>query len=405
MDLKVRPVRDDEYRAYGLTAARGFGVDYDEEDQDRERELIPIENTLAAFSGEQLVGTEGMFAMTLAIPGARVPMAGITTVSVLPTHHRRGVLTAIMRRRLDGLHATGGWLAGLWASESRIYGRFGFGIATERAGIEIETARSGFAAPTADPGEIRLVDLDQALRVIPPIFEAAAASWPGMLARDEKWWKYIWHDPKDHRQGRSELLFAVHATGGVDDGYAVYRTRLVWGTGEESEVSVEDLVTTSDAAYAGLWRYLLDIDLMPRLVAFRRPVDEPLRWMLGDRRAVRPRLDEGLWLRLVDVVPALEARRYPADGEVVLDLRDAFCPWNSGRHALAVVDGTGTCGPTSGPPDLALDVADLAAVYLGGVGLSTLARAGRVVENTPGAAARADTLFRGDRAPWCDRIF
>jgi predicted acetyltransferase len=405
MDLTVRPVRDDEYAAYGRTAARGFGVDYDADDQARERELIPLENTLAAFDDDQLVGTEGMFEMTLAVPGARVPMAGITTVSVLPTHHRRGALTTIMRSRLDRLHDHGSWLAGLWASESRIYGRFGFGVATERAGIEIETARSAFSAPSVDPGEIRLVETDEALRAIPPIFEAVATGWPGMLARDESWWKYIWHDPKDHRKGRSVLLFAVHSTGGVDDGYAVYRTKLEWGTGEDSELSVEDLVTTSDPAYAALWRYLLDIDLMPRLVAYRRPVDEPLRWMLADRRAVRPRLDEGLWLRLVDVKPALEARRYSADGAMVLDVRDAFCPWNTGRYSLQVEDGAGACQPTTGPADLGLDVADLAAVYLGGVSFFALARAGRVVEHTPGAAARADTSFRWHRAPWCDRIF
>lgn len=405
MDLVVRPVTDAEYKEYGKCIALAFGVDYNAEKQAQERELIPLEDTLAAFDGDLLVGSEGALRMTLAIPGAHVPMAGVTSVGVRPTHHRRGILTALMRARLDRMRDRGEWLAGLWASETMIYGRFGYGVATERLGLDIDTALAAFRAPVPEVGEVRLVEIDEAHSAIPPIYERATADWPGVLARGPEWWRNLWRDPKDDRAGRSALLFAVHASGGVDDGFAVYRTRLSWRTETRSEVLVEDLVPASDAAYAGLWRYLLDIDLMPHLVADRRPVDEPLAWMLHDRRALRTRRSEALWLRLVDVPAALMARRYSGDGSIVLEVIDEFCPWNGGRYRLTCTAAGAACERSSDGAQLTLRVAELGSVYLGAVSLSTLARAGLVREDGPGAAAHADSLLRWHRRPWCDRIF
>jgi predicted acetyltransferase len=401
--VSVRPVTHEEYREYGTCLATAFGSDYDPEEQARERELIPLADTLAAFDGDRLVGTEGVFRMTVTIPGSRVPMAGVTSVSVLPTHRRRGILTALMRHRLEDMHARGQWLAGLWASESLIYGRFGYGVATQRIRLEVDKRRSAFTGQPAR-GEVRLVTRGDAQRLIPPIYERAAAERPGMLGR-EGWWAPMWHDPKEQRGGRSGSQFAVHATDGTDDGYAVYRTRFDWLSQSTPEVLVEDLVTTSDAAYAGTWRYLLDIDLMQQAISNRRPVDEPLLWMLADRGAAQARLSEGMWLRLVDVPQALTSRTYTGEGSLVLEVHDTFCPWNDGRYALAAGGGGATCEPTSKPADLVLSAADLAAAYLGGVKLSSLVRAQRVTEARIGAAAAADALFGGLVVPWCDRVF
>jgi predicted acetyltransferase len=405
MDLVVRPVTDAEYPDYGKCMALAFGVDYDAEKQAQERQLIPIEDTLGAFDGDLLVGTEAAFRMTLAIPGARVPMAGVTSVAVRPTHHRRGILTAIMRARLDGMRDRGEWLAGLWASETVIYGRFGYGVATERLALDVDTARSAFRGPRVEGGEVRLVEKDQALEAIPPIYERATADWPGAVARDAAWWRHLWLDPKDDRAGRSALLFAVHSSDGEDDGFAVYRTKLSWQAGTRSEVLVEDIVPAGDASCAGLWRYLLDLDLMPHLLADRRPVDEPLAWMLHNRRALQARRSEALWLRLVDVPAALLARRYLGEGSLVLEVADDFCPWNGGRYRLTCGPDGASCERTSDAAQLTLETAQLASAYLGGVSIFTLLRAGLVREDVPGAAARADSLLRWHRQPWCDRVF
>ena len=401
--IAVRPVTHEEYADYGRCLATAFGSDHDPEEQARERDLIPLADTLAAFDGDRLVGTEGVFRMTLTIPGAQVPMAGVTSVSVLPTHRRRGVLTALMRRRFDDLHARGDWLAGLWASESTIYGRFGYGVATERIRLEVDKRRARFASPSST-GEVRLVGRAEAERVIPPIYERAAAQRPGMLSREE-WWAPMWHDPKERRQGRSGLLFAVHSTNGVDDGFAVYRTSFDWSGRTTPEVLIEDLISTTDAGYAGTWRYLLDIDLMQQAVSTRRPVDEPLAWMLADRGAAQSRASEGMWLRLVDVPVALAARAYGGAGSLVLEVEDAFCPWNTGRYRLSAETGGASCESTTEPADLALDAASLAALYLGGVRPSVLARAQRLWELTTGALGTADALFGWRLLPWCDRVF
>lgn len=399
----VRPVTHEEYAAYGRCLATAFGDDYDPEEQARERDLIPLADTLAAFDGDRLVGTEGVFRVSLTIPGARVPMAGVTSVSVLPTHRRRGVLTALMRRRFDDMRDRGQWLAGLWASESSIYGRFGYGVATERLRIEVDKRRSVFRGHPR-VGEVRLVSREEAERVIPPIFERMAAGRPGMMGRDG-WWAHMWHDPKERRAGRSGLLFAVHSTDGVDDAYAVYRTRFDWSGHTTPEVQVEDLASISDAGYAGTWRFLLDIDLMQQAVSARRPIDEPLRWLLADRGAMQARVTEAMWLRLVDVPAALAARAYPEPGRMVLEVVDGFCSWNAGNYLLTAGPDGATCEPTAQPADLVLDVADLAAIYLGGAAPSSLARAQRVRENRPGALATADRLFGWKLLPWCDRVF
>ena len=400
----IRPVTEAEYEAYGKCLAPAFGGDYDQDEQARERELIPLAETLAAFEGDRLVGTEGAFRMTVTIPGGEAPMAGVTSVSVLPTHRRRGVLTAMMRHRLEDMHYRGQWLAGLWASESMIYGRFGYGLATERLRLEVQKHRSAFAHASAAP-TVRLLERAEAGLVIPPIYARAASARPGMIARDSRWWTHLWHDPKEHRDGRSALLFAVHATGGLDDAYAVYRTRFDWASRSTSEVYVEDLVSTSDSGYAGTWRYLLDIDLLHLVVAGRRPLDDPLPWLLADRGAVSMTVMEAMWLRLVDVPVALAARAYPATDTLVLEVHDTFCPWNAGRYLLTTGPEGASCKSTSRQPDLVLGAAELAAIYLGGVRPSTLAQAQLVREDVQGALARADEVFRWLPVPWCDRVF
>jgi predicted acetyltransferase len=154
-------------------------------------------------------------------------------------------------------------------------------------------------------------------------------------------------------------------------------------------------------ARALLWEFLLDQDLTRTITWALAPADEPLWLMLTDADAVRLVLDAGLWVRLVDVPAALNARAYAADPDVVLEVADVFCPWNAGRYRLA----DGRCEPTDAEPDLALDAAALGAAYLGGTLLSELGLAGRVAELRPGALARASAAFRADVAPWCPEIF
>jgi predicted acetyltransferase len=318
-------------------------------------------------------------------------------VGVRPTHRRRGLLTAMMRRQLEDIRAAGEPVAALWASEGAIYGRFGYGIAARMASLTARrpAARLAAAPPVAD--SLRAGPAADHVENMRATYERVRGERPGMLDRPGAWWEARLYDPESDRKGAQPLQALV-----VPDGYALYAVR---GDRDEEgpagEVRIRELVAATPAARALLWDFLLDQDLTRTVTWPLAPADEPLWLMLTDPDAVRLVLQASLWVRIVDLPAALGARRYASDPDVVLDVADAFCPWNAGRHRLA----GGGCEPSHAEPDLALDAAALGAAYLGGTPLVDLAAAGRVTELRPGALARASAAFRADVAPWCPEIF
>jgi predicted acetyltransferase len=346
------------------------------------------------------VGGAGAFELDLTIPGARVRAAGPTVVGVLPTHRRRGVLRELMRVQLDDVHARGEPVAVLWASEGGIYGRFGYGLASICADAELRRPHTRFARAVDWPGSTRLVAVDEALALFPQVYESVAAETPGMFVRSPEWWEQrTLADSEWRREGGGELAFAVLELDGKPEAYAVYRLNFSYTDGVPTgKTVVIEAMGGTPAATAAVWRYLLDIDWMETVEAGLLPIDHPLHLLLLEQNRMRFRVGDGLWVRPVDVGAALAARSYSGDGELVLEVSDAFCPWNEGRHAL---DGS----TTKAAADLRLSVDALGSVYLGGFTFSDLARAGRVEEAKEGAVARADALFRTDRKPWCPEIF
>ena len=370
------------------------------------RETTEFERTLAFFDGKEIVATAGIFSYEMTVPGGTLPCGGVTRVSVLTTHRRRGLLTAMMRRQLDDMHQRGEPLAALYASEAPIYGRFGYGLSTYQAAVEIERPHAAFAKKVTGSGRLSMVDVPTAIDAFTRVWEQARRTQPGMLGLDERWMRLQMADLELHREGASPQYRVLHQTGGNPTGFAIYREKMDWdASGPNGTLRLEMLIAATAEAYAALWRHLLDVDLMVRVSAEMRPVDEPLRFLLADSRQPKTRIEDGLWLRLVDVAAALAGRRYAFDGRLVLRVRDAFCPWNDGQYELVGGPAGAECKPNSGSPDLALDAADLAALYLGGNRLRTLFEAGRVEELHPGAIARADAMFATDRAPWCPSHF
>jgi predicted acetyltransferase len=229
------------------------------------------------------------------------------------------------------------------------------------------------------------------------VYERVRGERPGLLDRPGPWWDARLYDPESRRRGAQPLRALV-----VPDGYAMYAVRPDHDDdGPAGEVGIRELVAVTPAARTLLWDFLLDQDLTRTVTWPLAPADEPLWLMLTDPDAVRLVLQPSLWARIVDLPAALGARRYACDPDVVLDVTDAFCPWNAGRYRLA----GGGCEPSHAEPDLALDAAALGAAYLGGTPLVDLAAAGRVTELRPGALARASAAFRADVAPWCPEIF
>ena len=394
-----------EVRPFFAAIEAAFGGHLDEPELAAELAIFEPDRALVATEGDTIVGGVGAASLTVSVPGGELPLAGITDVGVLPTHRRRGILTSLIRRQMDDLRDRGEPLAGLWASEGAIYGRFGYSPAAPSAQHTIQRARSAFAVPVPRTGTIRLMDKERALGVMPAPFEAARRERPGMMARSPAWWAESFADLESRRDGGTALIFAVHEAEGVD-GYAAYRIVHRWDHGASHNLErVFELVAANDAAYADLWRYCMDIDLVETIDAPLRPVDDPLPHLLADQRALETRIRDSLWLRPLDVAAALAGRRYAVEGTLMLEVADDFCPWNGGTYLLEAGPDGSTCKRGNGSVHLSLSVADLGAVYLGGTRPSVLARAGRIREHTAGALTLADAMFGWHRAPWCPNHF
>ncbi|MDQ2673980.1 MAG: GNAT family N-acetyltransferase [Chloroflexota bacterium] len=406
MDIDVRPF-EGEPRTFFEAGELAFGERLRDEDATAYESTFEPDRAIAAYDGERVVGTAGIFSFDFTIPGGVVPAAGVTFVGVQPTHRRRGVLRRMMRMQLDAIHDRGESIAVLWASEGSIYQRFGYGLSTIAIRFGVELERAAFRAPHTPSGTIRFVDVEEAKRVFPPVLDAVAPTRPGFFARTPAFWDAeVFRDPEHWRRGASAAFYVVHDVAGEVDGFARYRVRDAWeDSGPRSVVIVTEKLGLNPAADLDLWRFLLDIDLMAKLEYWNAAADDPLILSALEPRRLGLGYGDGLWLRVVDVSAALAQRRYAADGRLVLEVSDEFCPWNDGRWALTVEDGTPRVEPAADAADLALDVTDLGATYLGGFPFVQLADAARVRELQPGALTRADTMFRTPRQPWCPRVF
>lgn len=410
MTIETQPLEPQDWDDWYDRLGRAFGGPAEPpEERKLWRDLTEIERSLAAWDAGELVGTAGAFSFRVSVPGgAVVPAAGVTMVSVQPTHRRRGVLTAMMRRQLDDVRALGEPLAVLTSSEPPIYGRFGYGCASRQASMDMETARLRLAAPDGVEGvRLRLVAPEDAVEPCEAVYGRLVALRPGIPARRPGWERMPLLDPEQGREGAGELLCVLAETGGEVTGYARYAVKSQWNTaGADGTVVLRDLDAVDPVSYAALWRFLFGVDLTSRLVAGNRPVDDPVLRLVSDVRRCRVGVRDGLYVRLVDVGAALAARAYAAPVDVVLEVEDAFCPWNAGRWRLTGDTGGAACARSSDPADLALAVEDLAAVYLGGFGLAALAAAGRVRELRAGALTEASLAFRGGGLePWLPHGF
>ena len=409
MGYEIRPVEEERFAEFVEAAETAFGEESSEEGTRRFRAITELDRTVTAFDGDEIVGTNSSFAFSMTVPGGELPTAGITIVGVIPTHRRRGILRDMMRYQLEDVRRRGEPLAILWASEGNIYQRFGYGTAARMAFINILRERTAFLDSTPAVGQARLLSPEESLRAIPPIYDRVRAVTPGMYRRDAIWWKeHSFYDHKDVREGMSPLFRAVWTDDGDSQAYATYRLKNDWDidTGSPSGfVWVRELHATSPLALREMWRYIFGIDLVVRIKAFGQPVDDPLFFMVAEPRRLQTQLEDGLWLRVVDVRAALEGRSYAADGELNFLLRDEFCPWNEGRFKLEVKSGEGHLTETAGDVDLEMSARELGAIYLGGTPLTALVGAGRVVENAQGAARKADQMFYSEVTPRCTEEF
>lgn len=407
MGLEVRGITAAETERFIATMSTPFAFDIDDDPGMVERFSVLFEPDRArcAFDGADMVGTLGSFSLDMTVPGGHVPCAGTTMVTVLPTHRRRGVLRAMIAAHFEEARLRHEPIAALWASDSGIYHRFGYGMATVLAEAEIDRSHIHLHRLAPTPRPVRLVDAEDALEQIRPVFGRVARSRPGMYARSDGWWDRRLRDRPSDRQGATAFRYAVTEGGSGVDGYVQYRIKPgSWDSHHgDGKVVVRELVAENAGAAVSLWSYLLNHDLVATVSTGMLPEDSELFSMLDGWRRAMPRLVDQMWVRLLDVPAALEARRYSSDGTLDLGVHDPMEDTTT-TYRLTVEDGVGTIDRHLGDADVLLDVEDLGAAYLGRAHLRRLSRAGRL-SGSAEALALADAMFGWDPAPWCQEVF
>jgi predicted acetyltransferase len=409
MGTDLRVLRQDDWDEWYDNLIRAFGgVPESAEERELWRELTAYDRSIGVWDGERCVGTAGAFGFRMTVPGgASVPAAGVTMVGVAGTHRRRGVLTSMMRRQLDDVRSWGEPLAVLTASEPVIYGRFGYGAATYNVNADIDTTRVRLSVPPGtDDVRLRYAAPADVLDACEAVYARLVPGRPGMIARVPGWERLWLLDPESDRGGTSPLQCVVAERDGEVVGFVRYRVKADWEpAGPRGTVVLSDLEALDPATHGALWRFLFDLDLTSRIDVRRRPVDEAWQYLVSDVRRCSLLVRDSLHVRLVDVGAALQARTYQAPVDVVLEVEDSFCPWNSGRWRLSGDAKGASCDRTTDPADLALSVRELGAAYLGGVSLASLAGAGLVREVRQGALAEAAVAFGSAVAPWLPHGF
>lgn len=364
--------------------------------------IEPSRSFAARENGATVAGCAS-FPFEMTVPGGTVRCSGLTVVGVLPTHRRRGLLRSMMRAQLDDTRRRGEPIAALWASEDGIYGQFGYGIASFSGDIEVAKSMTAFAHPFEPRGECRILSETEALGPLSQAYERIRLSQPGMIRRTDEWWqKRRLADPENKRSGSGELNRVVLMLDGQPAGYALYRLNQKFDSGSTSGyVQVIEAMGAGPEATRELWHFLFSIDWVASVKGMLLPVDHPLFFLLKRPREMKYHLHDGLWVRLVDLPAALAARTLGDAAPVVVEVTDAFCPWNAGRWQLSSKGAE----RSTAAAELACDITTLGSVYLGGFSFTRLVQAGRVTELSEGAAARADLLFPTDKAPWCPEIF
>lgn len=400
MEIEIRTITDDERVDWIRAADVAFSHQAKDDEIEASLPVVETDRSFAALDGDRIVGTSAAITFRMMVPGgARIPTAGVTMVGVQPTHRRRGINTRMMTAVLDQAADRGEPLAALFASEGAIYGRFGYGLAVLFGELQAESARMEFVRGYERSGRVELLPKEQAMPLIDLVYDAAMR--PGGVERAptlrEQAFATVGED-KDR-----PWMYAVHFDDtGQADAYAVYWTKHNWPRGVPSgTVTVKECVASSPLGNADIWRFLFDVDLVATVEAWNRPADDPLLQLVREPRRLRFGVSDGLWVRVMDVVVALEARRYRTDGRIVFEVQDPFRPANDGRYELTVERGGGRCARTEAAADLSGTINMLGATYLGGSSFRQLWWASQVEERTPGSLDLADAMFASTPAPWC----
>lgn len=410
MDITLEDLGDDRLGDLLQTIVTSMGGPGHPTAVERWRQMSELELRVGAVDDDQggaVVGTLGGYSFELSLPGGgSVRTQGLTLVAVRPTHRRRGLLRRMIERAFEAAAQRGQPVGALFASEASIYGRFGYGHAAPSAAIHVDKHRFSLRAePSREGRSFRLVSHDEALRLLPPVYEGVRRLRAGMPTRSPGWWRVRRIDEAEwRREGRGLWQHVVCERAGAPVGYAIYRH----GSGFEHGLSTAELEVVEALApevddLLALYRYLFEIDLQTVVHAELLPLDHPLFHRTVDPGVLRAELSPGLFVRVLDVVGAFERRPLASGPSVDVCVDDALVPGNTGVYRFG--GGEVTRLRDGAFWDLELDVEALGSLYLGGFSARELLAAGRARQRGQEAAERFDALLGRQLSPWTPEIF
>ncbi|MDX1448740.1 MAG: GNAT family N-acetyltransferase [Acidimicrobiia bacterium] len=407
--MDIRPIDAEQLESFFAAMSGPFGFDLPDDADARGGMLAQVsrifepERSRCAFDGDRMVGTLGTFSFQMTTPGGSMPVAGTTMVTVQTTHRRRGVMRAMMEAHLQESIERGDTAAALWASDSAIYGRFGYGMAAFNTELEIDRRHVDFHRLAPTPAVVEPVDVETLRPAAIEVYDRLRQTVPGMVGKSEGWWDRIFSDRQGGGEGTTVPRHCLVTEDGHATGWVRYRLKNTEGHGHPAQdVLVDQLYAVTPEAWAGAWQHVLSHDFGHLIKARLRPIDDPIHSLLRGMRRVKTTRFDGLFVRVLDVPAALGSRHYGTAGSVSLEVSDpmGIAP---GTYRLET-DGTASEISRVDDADIALDVEDLGALLLGGRSAVELARAGRI-DGPDDQIDLLDRMFRWAPQPWSPIIF
>jgi predicted acetyltransferase len=407
VSIEIRTIEADELEAWYTAMQRGFHSSrpLPEGTIDQIRPHFDVTRAWTAFDDGRIVGTARSFAGQLAVPGRLDLAAGLLTqVTVAATHRRRGLLTSMLGADLAACRERGESLGYLVAAEYPIYGRFGYGPASDAVDLVLD-ARGIRFLEVADV-EIRPADILEFRRVAPTIYERHWREQPGFIDRWPRFWDLLSDVTLPHPKAPLHVHVLAYDRSDVAVGALVYHVDDHWKQGRpDCPLIVDDLFGVSPAVEAALWRFATEVDWVTNVRAERRTVHEPLRWFLYDARALAEEARRDVvWLRVLDAPRAFAGRGYMNAGRVVIEVIDKL-GFAAGTFVLDADPAGAECNATTESPDVTVNVSDLGTLYLGGTSATALAKVGRIDEHRVGSVATLDAVLHSPTPPWCSTMF
>ena len=420
MTIKIIPVNENNVIKWRKSVRRVFGDIPSKSDIERMLAGRFAKNTswekrlIAALDDEtnKIVGTGGADEFKITAPGGKnLNMAGIAYMGTAPTHKRRGIFTSMMNKLHEQAKERGDVLAGLWASQSVLYSRFGYGLGTLREDWSIETHSTKLIQENETNIQLEFVEKEIAKKELFKIYDEFRKKQNGSTDRTEEYWNYILYEnenSKYNKSGMSGLFFVVAYKNKQPSGYAFYNFNKESGIAHEDdkgELIVHELIAVDKETNISLWNFIFGIELVEKVTINRRAPHDPLYFLLENPRQLERMTIDGLWVRILDPIKFLEARKYNHEGRINLEITGQNQSDIEGVYEIDTNGETSIVKKVNSSPDISMRPSDLSSCFFGAITPFELVNSRNINAKNFDKLNLFSNMFNVLQKPWCNTDF